>query len=208
MALAFVTIADTSSKPSFGLKKGAHWTYLISSGEEKREYELLVDKVFEEKLQKVFEIVVLPSGDNSTGRQSFRYQALRGNGLYELEGTRMFDRGYKSESGDPVLLSPMTKGSTWTWTAPYRGQLAGDANPKEWAQKCSAKVEVVDESVTVPAGTYTCFRVRVTQRSQANGASSYIDWISPDVGLVKRMVSAHGESPAIHWELTKFKAGQ
>jgi len=209
-AVALAPVVRLSfADPEFGLKKGVQWTYEIKFGEHTSDHILTVDKVIAEKDQKVFEMI---ASSSASTRNYFRYQALRKNGLFDLHNTQMTGRGYESLGGNPVILKPFSKGASWKWTSPFRGQIGvgpnGESpNLKDLELTCTAAIETEGESVTVPAGTFKCYRVYVTQTSKANGKSTFTEWISPEVGLVRRHIPARENQESGSWELKKFSPG-
>lgn len=196
------------AEPDFGLRIGTKWTYSIQFAEQKAEYSLTVAKAIPEKTQTVFELHTAV-GD----RPGYSYRALRSNGLYTVPNRTMNGAGYLGEEATPIMIKPFLKGASWKWQAPFRGQVShdpgGDApDPKDLAEACKAVIEVLDESVTVPAGTFKCHRILITATSKARGTRTYRDWVSLDAGLVRRSIPARGDDPAGEWELVDFKLGR
>jgi len=199
--------ALVNAEPTYGLKMGASWTYIIKFGEEASEYGLTVSKIIPEKGETVFELQ-----SALKDRTGYSYRSLRPAGLYSLYNRSMSGPGFETANATPVLLNPRRKGAAWEWFAPFRGQTMvgpdGKApDTKELDQNCRAAIETVDESVVVPAGSFKCYRVKITKTSKTNGTSFYFDWISPEAGLVKRHIPSRGEQVAGLWELTKFTPG-
>jgi serine/threonine-protein kinase len=84
-----------------------------------------------------------------------------------------------------------TKGARWTETYdaihvdPVTGREKVVANAEDWV------VEATDEVVTVPAGSFSCLRIR-RRNPKSNTDSTY--WFAPGVGKVKE------ESPPLEFE--------
>lgn len=179
---------DTSG--NFGLKQGALWTYSISFDKGQYGYGYRVAKAIPEKGMAVFELRTI---DKQPG---YLYQAVSSEGLFALHNERMSGPGYdKNAVPDPLLKAPFKVGNSWKWHAPFRGQTmqSKDGDVPKWddmATDYTAKIEA-EETVTVPAGSFKCFRVHVTGVSREFGNSDRTDWISLDAGLVKRQTAGN-----------------
>lgn len=81
--------------------------------------------------------------------------------------------GYESlddTEPDTALVLPLEEGKTWT--------------VQSWADTTTTATVLVKESVTVPAGTYDCFKVRTTTTMGSQSYQMYW-WYAEGVGLVK-----------------------
>lgn len=223
---ALATALGLSPRPSqdqvasFGLQLGARWTYRIDYPNQKEPQESalltqVVDKVIPETAQTVYQLRTQLASGLSGGAQAARtrepgyvYRATRDDGLYALHNRSMMGPGYDSSSPDRLFKKPFKVGAQWKWRAPFRGQIAigpGDQPPKmdDLAQDCTARVEA-QEDVKIEAGTFRCFRVRVTRVSKAGPASDETQWYSLERGLIKSVSRSEGQIASI-WTLTKYE---
>jgi hypothetical protein len=80
---------------------------------------------------------------------------------------------------------PISAGETWTWNG--TDYCDGEASRLTLVGKA-----IGEETVVVPAGTFTALRIRVTLDSE-NGSDTVVDeWYAPGVGLVKARVKMDG----------------
>jgi hypothetical protein len=71
-----------------------------------------------------------------------------------------------------------------TWTENYKELKTPSTKNKATKETVEWTVEAVGESVTVPAGTYICVRVRRNHTSSST-PSNTVSWYAPGVGKVK-----------------------
>jgi hypothetical protein len=190
-------------KPDFGLRKGNVWTYLQKSdGRETTVRDTALEFV------KVGESHVLEiKSEHSGGHVAFRYLGQDERGLLSYYNSQMRGPGVSADI-KPVVLAqlPFTKGLTWKWVEPWRGQTAGEVDEvalRRLDRQASAVVVAEQEPVSVPAGDFNAVHVRVTS-VDGYGHRSFADhWYAFGVGLVKSVhKSPDGELEQV---LTKFE---
>lgn len=79
--------------------------------------------------------------------------------------------------------SPAHRVAGATWTEAYTEDITDAAGQRTSTTKTETwSVEAVDDTITVPAGTFTCVRVRKTSQTTA---SNKVYWFAPGVGKVR-----------------------
>ncbi len=146
-------------------------------------------------------------GERHGKRVSWSYQQATGDGLYELSNA--YKAGIRGVGGRRTRLLPAPIGSEtrWEWEEVTPVQtMAGAPQPDPETLKVRYRSELValDESITVPAGTYRTLHVR--QQSEGRWGRNTTDFFwAPGVGLV-RQVDRHGERVQTR-ELVAFRPG-
>lgn len=170
------------------LKVGASWAYDIS--------EPGVDPRTKTSTVETFEDV----GDRKTGVVAFRIRSEKLDGAtvswqedrctsivrhreqsFDLGGARVSDQFYvPAKPRVDETPEHLTLGARWTvsYTEVEVDPVSGT---KTTSKDETWSVEAVDESVTVPAGTFTALKVRKT----TSGAADKLFWFAPGVGKVK-----------------------
>lgn len=98
---------------------------------------------------------------------------------------------YSVESGkDAYFFFPMAVGETRTFTQ--------GTSTKRGTQNYvnTVTVEGADE-VSVPAGTFKAFRIRVNKKNDTGWSGSYRMWYAPEVGYFVRIVDTHDNSAVL-----------
>ncbi len=92
---------------------------------------------------------------------------------------------YSVESGkDAYIFFPLTVGETRTYTQ--------STGTKRGTQSYTNVVTVeASEQITVPAGTFKAFRIRVNKKNDTGWSGVYRMWYSPEVGYFVRIVDTH-----------------
>ncbi len=92
---------------------------------------------------------------------------------------------YSVASGvDAYLVFPLEVGAAKTFTQ--------SANVPKGTQNYTNVVTVeAAEEITVPAGTFKTFRIRVDKRNDTGWSGSYTMWYAPEVGYFVRVVDTH-----------------
>lgn len=110
--------------------------------------------------------------------------------------------------GDPaVLITPPliwyklnpVVGDTWVW----------EVNIDDMHVKATYYVESINDTVTVPAGTFNnCIRIRILEEITEDGVTEYDyvkDWLAPDIGpVIYRDYTINWESIDFSQELVSF----
>lgn len=98
---------------------------------------------------------------------------------------------YRVESGkDAYIFFPLAVGQSRTFT-----QSTGTA---KGGQKYTNTVMVEDaEEITVPAGTFKAFRIRVEKRNETGWSGVYRLWYAPEVRYFVRIVDTHENSAVL-----------
>lgn len=193
-------------KPIFGLSKGATWKYDRSFGYGKGagrgQVQYLVSKVIPTKGITVYEL--------THEKNYYYYQGVSSDGLFEMGRTRMAEPGFDPENPDCLIRKPYTVGATWKWHSVFRGQIMSDGSGKfqfkDYDSDCVATIEA-EENLTVPAGTFHCYKVHVKSTSKANRPGDYIQWVSLESGLIQKKVMDENGNVIDHWTLVKFVPG-
>jgi len=98
---------------------------------------------------------------------------------------------YTAVSG--TVGTPYALGAKWTYTVTTNAEILGDCiSPEATSVTWTAEVVAVNESVTVPAGTFTdCVKTVETQTQPAVAGKAKTTWWSPTVqGIVKQVDDA------------------
>jgi len=129
------------------------------------------------------EIVLRGRGD--TGRQT----TLAGD--FSVTGTKGGIVAYHVVSGkDAYLLFPMKVGASQT--------VRHTANTPKGAQNYTMTVSVeAAEEVTVPAGTFKTFRLRVAKKNDTGWNGDYLMWYAPEVGYFVRIFDTQGNQVSL-----------
>jgi len=198
---------EASVKPMFGLAKGASFTYAIDYGKEHSQVEHTISEVTSDGDLTVYEL-----SSKAKRGSYYSYLAIGESSFFSLAKRGMVGPGYEKSLRTPRLVRPYVQGSSWKWFTAWRGQTASGPDGKvpdttKWDRTCVATIEA-EENVTVKAGTFRCFRVKVDETSKAEGTVTHTEWISLEVGMVKQYQAARGQSPEVSSELVKYVQGK
>ncbi|HRI43413.1 MAG TPA: M56 family metallopeptidase [Fimbriimonadaceae bacterium] len=198
---------EPAENGAYGLVPGATWTYeTTAENGEKSTITTVALRAIPFSGRSVIELT-----SKSDRHTSYSYVSADSKGYWSYHNARMQGPGFaRTETPEPVWKLPLTKGVTWTYRQPFRGQImvgeGGEPNMEDLAFDCSAKVMATDESVEVPAGTFRAAHVRIDRVSKANGTNSTDLWIAEGVGVVRSV----DRYPSGTWErrLTSFTPGK
>lgn len=182
---ALALVASASQKDAnYGMTVGATWTWSIRSANAKDStYTLTASKLLQVKGRAVMECT-----SQYDKYIVYTYIGLDKDGLWEWHNSGMRGPGVAADvPPEPFLRFPLETGKTWTWTSPFRGQTMGDVDWDKLKSACTAKVVSTNESIKVPAGTFTTVHVVVEKKSEGMGDRRTEMWYSPTVGLVKQV---------------------
>lgn len=167
------------------LAPGGRWTYACASP--------AADAV-ERTEEVVMTVAVKTPGEvyelrTKHGREGFAYRGYRPDGVYDWRNALLGGlRGVATtDEPDPLLLDPVVAGRSWTRDGELSVQTEGDVDPgslPDMKFKSTWTIEAVDESVVVPAGTFSCVRVLRTDRG-AHWSNETRSWFAVGVGLVQ-----------------------
>lgn len=156
---------------------------------------------------------VIPEMLDANGHLAFAYVASRPGGVYQVAEQKL-DQNTITTFAEPtcVLPFPLIKDRTCDVS------LFETAAGVEFQITGNAKITALDETVTVPAGTFKhCVKVTsemsgsaYVERASATLDVNTIEWLAPDVGLVKSIYWAVSKPSWIAWasrtsELTAVK---
>ena len=180
-----VAIGQEKVPDYFPLKAGTKWSYELNQGGKKLKLSSQIAKVEEIDGKSLSLLETTMNGEvaatehlAATDKGIFRHRA---NGI---------------ELSPPVcfLKYPLKKNETWETASTIANE------------QLKIKGKVIDtEDVTVPAGTYTAFRIEI-ETSAAGISSTTTLWLAPDVGVVKQSTENAGKT--LTAELEKFEAGK
>lgn len=181
------------------LKKGSKWTY---STDYDPDTDLVHEVMGTEKVGEVECFVVEHRSENKTAD---RIRKLRSEWLAAGEGGTLIHKVKRGQGEMTVekpffkLKNPLKKDDEW----------AGEAKASENPSKYTFIVEGQEE-VQVPAGKYSCWKVKVKVESGTRHAAEGWEWYAKDVGLVKTdmTIRASGEDFQIVSELKKYEPGK
>ncbi len=172
----------------FPLKAGMTWEY--SSTSDKRETRKII--ITNLAPQKVNDTTVTPRKWETGGASKYDLVAKDDNGVY-LYGEQ------KSENAEPTILKAkayyiphsITEGTSWDITT----KLGDDE------VKLTLTIEGVNDTVTVPAGTFKdCVKIKhvgnnaPSEKKEAELSLLAYEWYAPKVGWVKSLVTINNKS--------------
>jgi hypothetical protein len=117
--------------------------------------------------------------DQTSGTSVIKYEEQQ----LSQSGTEVVDKQYM-----PSILvldesaAHLVAGATWTES--YKQLKTPSTKGKATKEEADWTVQAVDESVTVPAGTYTCIRVS-RDHTTSSTPSTTVEWFAIGVGKVK-----------------------
>jgi len=183
--IALLLIAAFQDKEHFPLEKGMRWTYAVGDAE--------TEMTIKGKA-KVGEIECVKVETASGAASSTEFFSVDDKGvmLRKIESWQNETLGEREpEPAIPRLKFGTKKGESWEW----KGAVAGQAQSAKY-------VNEGEEEIEVPAGKYTCLRIRTV--AEAAGGKYTIDrWFAKGVGMVKTVVKM-GEREQ-KTELKKFE---
>jgi len=126
------------------------------------------------------EIVLVGDGDSAKLLRLDKDFSVR-----ESNGTLL---QYSVASGkDAYVFFPLAVGETRTFTQ--------STGTKKGSQTYTNTVSVeAAEEITVPAGTFKAFRIRVNKKNDTGWSGVYQMWYAPEVGYFVRIVDTHNNS--------------
>jgi len=182
--------AITDGAAYFPLAVGAAWTYRISSPTEAT-------------ADKTTTVEAMEPEDGMNGPMAFRIrnQSLDGTNINweQLSGTAIVRyRQHVVDASDNILIdkafvpssvdfdeSETRLAAAASWNETYlETQTAAPAAGKTKQEFVMWTVEAIDDVVSVPAGTFTCIRVRRHHSSSKNPADE-VAWYAKGIGKVK-----------------------
>jgi hypothetical protein len=151
----------------FPLAAGMRWTYESNLGEVSSWVEASGD-----------ECRVLATSSTLDTEQRLRLSA---EGVYLLSAKSKVCFFGTERVYEPPLLRlplPLAVGKTWNWS----GKETADGD--EITTSVTGTVEA-EEKVSVPAGEYSCLRVKVDTSCSDGTTASSTQWLAPGIGIVK-----------------------
>ena len=152
---------------------GNTWTYSNDDGTSMTVTVDRTDVIFGNIAVQLFVATDLDSGGHVTDTDE-EYYRVTDAGVYD-HGTPT----YPQETGLPWLLFPLTVGKTWTFV---------DGTTYD-----RIATVVAIENVTVPAGTFSCYKVSYTWKQDDTEISTDTSWFGDGVGVVKVVSSGSPE---------------
>ena len=156
---------------------------------------------------------VIPEMIDLNGHLAFAYLVSRPGGVYQVANQKLDEKTITTFTEPSCVLPfPLIKSRSCDVS------LFETAAGVEFPITGNAKIEALDEVVTVPAGTYRhCVKVTsemsgsaYVERVRATLDVHTIEWLAPDVGLVKSIYWLTSTPRWVGWasrttELTAFK---
>ncbi|MBC2715640.1 MAG: hypothetical protein HF978_10050 [Desulfobacteraceae bacterium] len=200
LALLFIIIfhagvsckkSDSESESYYPLKEGLNWTYQVSSGEtidDSDENAILTISNLEKKYLKLEKVT--PQQITYKGKSDLKFIIQNEEGIFEF-GKQLYGMGMP-EINDPKLFylkTPVQIGGSW------KEIHATQCLPEKMMVPVTVTIESMDETVTVPAGTYqNCLKlIKKGQFTKnlgeflgvSNVAVEKAEWYVKGVGLIK-----------------------
>lgn len=176
---------------SYGLDIGTRHSYVLNvTGEKPQPFATRVDKIVT--------VGELKVADLSTSFGPHMFLAVNEHGVFSffksnLPGTEM-DTKTKPAM---ILVLGKEQGHTWKWVEEFRGQVMAGPDGKGPDMKklrsyAVATLLELEAPIKVPAGEFKAIHVSIKRSSQAAQPTYTESWYSPEVGLVKEIVSYPG----------------
>lgn len=180
--LLVALLAQTDYSP---FKEGNEWVYKTKEGD------LFTVKVAaREKIGKYDCFRVETTGPIRTTRE---WVSVTEQG--ELVARR---ERYTYDPAYPRIKYPLKEGEKWEFEVTKRSEIEEDT-------KVKGTYEVLGiEDLTVPAGSFTCYKIRWAIE-ESGGAVDGTFWVASGVGVVKKTFGAGGQQ--LVWELEKYGVG-
>lgn len=139
--------------------------------------------------------------------ETCEYWSAGPDGLLQHDNAYIGGRGVAASGAMRWLAAPVGAVTRWEWDSQMGCQVEGGAampDPETLRVHHAAELVAFDETVTVPAGTFHCAHVRVTETNRDWPQPHTIElWFGRGVGVVRRVDSQIGTR-----ELIAFAPGE